>query len=337
MKTSRPTLSRRALLGALAGGLVWFTGSLQAQTFQYTKGDLVLLLRKTGSPADYAVNLGNATEYNNLPPGTLVTIDRLSQAQLGLAFPDLNGVRWSVAGVNRLPVTFPEHPPQTLWIARPRGELAEQSAPWLRRSASLQGNTGSQVDAIGVRARYAGNDLLAAGPDNTATGVIVPLTGAFQNFNLSAPIGPGGNYANNFQGNVENLTPDDFTASPSNVSRSDLYEVEPGTASGGTINAPGRYLGYFELKADGTLTFNTTVTVPTPEITGISREAGVTTLSFPTVSGVTYQLRATGAAGLTTPVSTWTAGASVVGDGTEKTLQDNSADAIRFFIIEAQP
>ena len=212
-----------------------------------------------------------------------------------------------------------------------------QSAPWLRRSASLQGNTGSQVDAIGIRARYAGNDLLAAGPDNTATGVIVPLTGAFQNFNLSDPVGPGGNYANNFQGNVENLTPDDFTASPSNVSRSDLYEVEPGTASGGTINAPGRYLGYFELKADGTLTFNTTVTVPTPEITGISREAGVTTLSFPTVSGVTYRLRATGAAGLTTPVSTWTAGASVVGDGTEKTLQDNSADAIRFFTIEAQP
>lgn len=336
MKTSRPYSIHRAL-AAVAGGLVLFTSGLHAQTFQYAKGDLVLLFRKTGSPADYAVNIGQATDYNNLPPGTVVTVDQLSPAQLALAFPDLNGVRWSVAGVNRLPVTFPEHPAQTLWIARPRGVLTEQSAPWVRRSSSLQGNTGSQVDAIGVRADYAGNALLAAGPDNTATGVIVPLTGAFQNFNLSQPIGPGGNYANNFQGNVENPTPDDFTASAANVSRSDLYELEPGTTAGGTINAPGRYLGYFELKADGTLTFNTTVTIPAPEITGVNRAAGVTTLSFPTVNGVTYQLRATGATGLTTPVSTWTAGASVTGDGTEKSLQDTSADAIRFFSIQAQP
>lgn len=322
---------------AVAGGLVLFTAGLQAQTFQYAKGDLVLLFRKTGSPADFAVNLGQATRYNNLPPGTVVNIDSLSPAQLALAFPDLNGVRWSVAGVNRLPVTFPEHPPQTLWIARPRADLSRQSAPWLRRGTSLQGNTGAQVDAIGVRADYAGNDLLSAGPDNTATGVIVPLTGAFQNFNLSDPIGPGGNYANQFQGKVENQTPDDFAGTPSNVSRSDLYEVEPGTTSGGTINTPGRYLGFFELRADGTLTFNNTIAVPTPEITGISRADGVTTLSFLTVSGVTYVLRATGADGLTTPVSTWTAGASVSGDGTEKTLQDTSADAIRFFSIEAQP
>jgi hypothetical protein len=336
MKTSRPFLVHRAL-ATMAGGLVLFTGGLQAQTFQYTKGDLVLLFRETGSPADYAVNIGQATEYNDLPPGTVVTIDSLSQAQLNLAFPDLNGVRWSVAGVNRLPVTFPEYPPQTLWIARPRNDVAVQSAPWLRRSASLQGNTGSQVDAVGIRARYAGNDLLAAGPDNTETGVIVPLTGAFQNFNLSASIGPGGNYANQFQGNVENLTPDDFTASPSNVSRSDLYEVEPGTTTGGTINTPGRYLGYFELKPDGTLTFNTTVTVPIPDITGISREGDVTSVSFPTVNGVIYQLRATDTAGVSTPVASWTAGASVTGDGTEKTLQDTSADAIRFFAIEVQP
>ncbi|MBX3746693.1 MAG: hypothetical protein KF833_15400 [Verrucomicrobiae bacterium] len=336
MKTSRPYTIHRALM-AVAGGLVLFNAALQAQTFQYAKGDLVLLFRKTGSPADFAVNLGQATNYNNLPPGTVVNIDSLSAAQLVLAFPDLNGVRWSVAGVNRLPVTFPEHPPQTLWIARPRADLSQQSAPWLRRGTSLQGNTGAQVDAIGVRADYAGNDLLAAGPDNTATGVIVPLTGAFQNFNLSDPIGPGGNYANQFQGNVENRTPDDFAGNPSNVSRSDLYEVEPGTTSGGTLNAPARYLGFFELKADGTLTFNTTVAVPTPRITGISHAEGVTTLTFLTVNGVTYVLRTTGADGLTSPVSTWTAGASVRGDGTEKTLQDTSTDAIRFFIIEAQP
>ncbi|MBE7500443.1 MAG: hypothetical protein HS113_09100 [Verrucomicrobiales bacterium] len=324
-------------LAVVAGGLVLFTGGLHAQTFQYTKGDLVLLFRKTGSPADFAVNLGKVTNYNNLPPGTVVNLPQLSQTQLALAFPELNGVRWSVAGVNRLPVTFVEHPAQTLWIARPRADAAVQSAAWLRRSASLQGNTGAQVDAIGVRAHYAGNDLLGAGPDNTATGVIVPLTGAFQNFNLSAPLGPTGNYANNFQGNVENQTPDDFTASPSKVARSDLYELAPGTTSAGTLNTPGRYLGYFEFKTDGTLTFNTTITVPTPEITGVRRDNGVTTLSFATVNGVTYRLRAAGTAGVTTPVSTWAAGASVVGDGTVKTLQDDSADAVRFFSIEAQP
>lgn len=337
MKTNRNPKSIRSLAAAVAG-LVLFTGGLQAQTFQYAKGDLVLLFRKTGSPHDYAVNIGRATNYNNLPPGTVVSIGSLSPAQLNLAFPDLNGVRWSVAGVNRLPVSFVEYPAQTLWISRPRLiNLAEQSTPWLRKGSSLQGNTGAQVDAIGVRANYAGNALLAAGPDNTTTGVIVPLTGAFQNFNLSDPIGPAGNYANQFQGNVENLTPVDFTDSPVNVTRADLYELEPGTTAGGTINAPGRYLGYFEFKANGTLTFNATVTVPAPEITGVSRVGNVTSVSFPTVNGVTYQLRATGAAGLTTPVSTWTTGASVIGDGTQKTLQDTSTEAIRFFAIEAQP
>ena len=63
---------------------------------------------------------------------------------------------------------------------------------------------------------------------------------------------------------------------------------------------PGRYLGFFEFKPDGTLTFNTTAPLPAqPSITSVVRNGDVTTVSFTTVSGLTYRLRHTDTAGLT--------------------------------------
>lgn len=105
------------------------------------------------------------------------------------------------------------------------------------------------------------------------------------------------------------------------VSRSDLYELIPGTSAAGTLNTAGRYLGYFELKPDGSLTFNTgKPPLTNPAITAIVRDGGVTTVSFTTVAGATYQLRATGADGLATSPSSWAAGATVVGTGSVLTL-----------------
>ena len=45
-------------------------------------------------------------------------------------------------------------------------------------------------------------------------------------------------------------------------------------------------------------------------------------------------VRATDAAGLGTPISTWSAGASLTGNGSVQNLQDSSTSAVRFFVVE---
>jgi hypothetical protein len=102
------------------------------------------------------------------------------------------------------------------------------------------------------------------------------------------------------------------------------------------LDAPGRLLGVFELKADGTLTFSTPSQLPpVPVISKISYQQGGSAVTFRSTSGVTYRLRSTDESGLSRPVSTWTAGASVVGDGSDLSLQDSSTTPVRFFAVEA--
>jgi hypothetical protein len=52
------------------------------------------------------------------------------------------------------------------------------------------------------------------------------------------------------------------------------------------------------------------------------------------VNGANYTLRATDAAGLGSPITTWAAGPSLTGNGSVQSLQDTSAAAVRFFALE---
>lgn len=317
----------------LVGGFALFTGALQAAPFLYAPGDLVLAFRQTGNASDYVVNIGKATNFSSLTVGTSVPVANLSVDQLNAAFPTVNGLKWSVAAANRPPVDT-NYPLQTLWVTAPRIDAAIQSNPWLRKGSSVQGNAGSQIDGVGVNAALS-SSLLPGGANNTATGVVIPVNAPFP---IGPVLGTDGNYVGTFQGIVENLTADDFDLDSSNVSRSDLYELIPGTRAGGTLDVPGRFLGYFELKPDGTLTFtNPASTPPVPNITSIVRNGNVTTVSFNTVSGVTYRLRYTDAAGLSSPLSTWSTGASVTGTGSVLSLEDTHTDPNRFYVVEAQP
>lgn len=332
MNTHRTPRPSRGLT-AVVGGYALLTGVLQGAPFLYGPGDLVLAFRQSGSASDLVVNLGKITNYNALAPGASIAVTQLDSTQLTAAFPSLNGLNWSVAAANRPPV-LPDYPVQTLWVAAPRLESGVQSSPWIRKGSFVQGTAASQVDSIGVNAA-ASSSSQPAGPGNTATAVTIP--GA-TDFALAPLIGDAGDFAGTFQGNVENRTADDFDGDPANVSRSDLYELIPGTSAAGTLNTAGRYLGYFEFKPDGSLTFNTgKPPLTNPAITAIVRDGGVTTVSFTTVAGATYQLRATGADSLAESPSTWTAGATVLGTGSVLTLQDTSAEAVRFFAIEARP
>lgn len=327
---NRQRLSARA---AAAAGLAFSAGALHAAPFLYNPGDLLLTFRQTGGASDLVVNLGKASQYDGLPAGTTLPVTNLAAAQFSAAFPGVNALRWSVAAANRPPVD-PNFPLQTLWVTAPRTDAATAAPPWLRKGQFVQGNAGAQIDAVGVNAALT-SSLLPGGPNNTATGVVLPVAASYA---IGPVFGAEGNFVGTFQGRVENVTPDDFDADPANVSRSDLFELAPGTSAAGTLNAPGRALGFFELKPDGTLSFRTGAAAPpAPEITGITRNDGVTRVEFQTAAGFTYRLRSTDAAGLGTPVSSWSTGASLSGTGSPLTLEDRVADSARFYAIEVRP
>lgn len=324
--------SVRVLLVILTLSLV--EGRLQAGfIYDITQNprDLLFGIRVPGGSSDVTVNMGNVTNYSGLPPGTTVTVTNLSTNQLALAFPNLNGVSWSVSGAVRTNGIV-GYPLQTFWATAARTDLNTQTVPWLRKSQLNQGNVAGNIDAIGQSAYFYANSQ-PDGPANTSTGVIIPSSDMASYGNLMTT---DGNFNGTFQGNAENTTPDNFSASGVPV-RSDFYELVPG--AGATLNTPGTYLGYFEFRPDGTMTFTAAggqPTVPQPTITAIRRTGNLATISFTTVSGATYTLRHTNSAGLTAPVANWTPGTgSVAGDGLSKSLQDDSNDADRFFVVVA--
>jgi hypothetical protein len=314
------------------GGFALFLGAADAAPFLYAPGDLLLAFRQSGGAADYVVNIGKATNFSALPSGTTLIVSNLSVAQLNSAFPTLNGLQWSLAAANRPPLV-PGFPLQTLWAVAPRLDPNSKSSPWLRKGQFVQGTAAGQIDAIGVNAANASGSQVS-GPNNTVTGVVIP-TGS--DFALAQVIGDSGNFVGTFQGNVESTTADDFDVDPTSISRADLYELIPGTSAEGTLNAPGRYLGYFELKPDGSLTFNNGATPPpSPTITGLVHVSDVTTVSFTTVSGASYQLRASNELGA--PVSAWpVVSGPVSGTGAILSLVDTNAASNRFFAVEAKP
>lgn len=320
-------------LALMVGGPVFSTGALDAAPFLYAPGDLVLAFRQTGNASDYAVNIGKASDYSALPPGTSLPVANLSLEQLKAAFPTVNGLAWSVGAASRPPLvtTFPL---QTIWTTGPRVDPGIPSPPWLRKGQFVQGTAASQIDGIGNAAAASSNSQ-PAGPNNTATGVVIPSTGDFA---LGTILGDLGNYAGTFQGSVESVTADDFDADPSNVSRADLYELIPGTTAAGTLDRPGQFLGYFEFKPDGSLTFNNSIPAPPrPTITSVTRTGNTTAVSFQSVAGANYRLRFTDALGSGSPLSTWSQGASSPGTGSILTLEDTQEAPSRFYAVEVRP
>ena len=50
---------------------------------------------------------------------------------------------------------------------------------------------------------------------------------------------------------------------------------------------------------------------------------------------VGYRLRYTDSAGLATPISSWTIGSTLIGNGTTLSLQDTNSTPNRFYVVEA--
>jgi hypothetical protein len=332
MKTTASRHLQSRVLPLLFGPLLGLHTGLAAP-FLYTPGDLVLTLRQSGNSSDLIVNLGPASTFSTAAPDSVIPITRLAAPLFTSTFPSPDGIQWSILGANRPPLVA-AFPLQTLWVTSPRTEPDADPVPWLRKGQFVQGNAGSQIDGVGRNAALYSN-LTPASPANTAFAVVIPVSNAF------APgpvIGDFSDLVGTFQGRVEGTIPDGFDSDPGNVARADLFELLPGTTASQTLNTPGRHLGYFELTPAGALTFRTgTTPVIRPEILSIVREDNTSTVSFATQTGITYRIRATEGSGLLDPIPNWTAGNSLVGDGSVRTLQDSSSSDLRFYVIEILP
>jgi hypothetical protein len=308
-----------------AGALLAAGTSLRAQTFTYSNCDLVAGFRLIGGASDWVVDLGPAAKFERLAWRSVIRITNLAAAQEADALPTLDGVSWSVAGAMRGNPNY-SYPQQTIWVTSPRPDIFTPGTIWQDASQGTLGGAASQIDAIGFDAAVYGNGQ-PSGQDNTPTGILLPPASQYA---YSYLMGSHQNYDGTFQGVVENTTPLDFDTAGL-PSRSVLYRLEPDSYP----HASGRVIGFFDFHPDGTLSFTAG---PPPERTTISQisyQGTVTAISFPTLNLVNYRLRYTDSAGLATPISTWTIGGNVTGDGTMLSLQDTNSNPIRFYSIEA--
>jgi len=250
-----------ARLLAATAGLCLF--SLSATAFEWNLGDLVIGFRQPSGSYELVVDLGSPTNFSSLAAGTTMTITNYSQQTLDYAFSDLSDVDWSVFDTT-LSETIGNYVAETEWATKGRTAQQQQTAPWVRHSASTQSVSAQNMNAVGNDAanRYA-NNLPVDGVINTATSIVIPAGNAngYENF-----VGTG-NFKGNFQGVVEATTPSGFVGT--NFVRADLYYLPPGSGNG-------TYWGYFQLNASGSMTFTAASTIlPPPALTAISPANGV--------------------------------------------------------------
>ena len=319
-----------AFLLSLAGSCA-LVQSVEAGGFTYNPGDLMLVFRQPNGNYYLEVDVGPASTYYGAARGSSIPINAYSSTtQLGALFSSLNGLSWSVGGgvsaaAYAQSTTKPEN---TLWVTDPRSDPNAPAGPWLREGYYTQGPTDQKIVAIFANAQY---DANASAPDsvtNTPTAVAISATSGY---NAGLLLTSLGNYDGTFLGNGEGLSDVENTTSPAfagggSPSRSDLYELQPGSG-------PGTYLGYFELDPNGSMTFFAQ-TYPTPSVSVSADGAGDVFVSFPSSANGTYSLHYTNSAGLTAPVETWsTVSTNIIGDGTVKSFQQTASGTSAFYSV----
>lgn len=353
----KPMLFSRAFFGLI--GSLALAQMTEAQVFTYQNNDLVLGFRKTGVFAEnyeVVVNIGQASNYLKAATGTILTVPNFSLSQLVLgSFTSLNNLSWSVVGYysgSGYGVDYPATTAITLWVTVPRENNAVRSADAIREYRGTQLLSRASIASILSNAGFISRDLGTSNQFNSPF-LVRESIATYQAHILSAYM--GGTTDNTFgnlqdhwtQSNLEIATPDNFNGAV----RSDLYEVRPlRDAQGNTIvdphtgtNGLAYYVGYFEFKSDGTMTFTreeaSTPPPPPPPAPVLSaqRTGNTTTISFLSTNGAIYTLYYTNTSGLTALLSTWPSlPGTVTGDGSQKTFQDTSADSDRVYRVKAQ-
>jgi len=316
--------------GACLAGFLGLVAVVQAQTFSYNNGDLLIGVRAAaGGSSDLVVNAGPVSAFTNLTAGTKITITSLSGSLLQSAFGDTNSLSWSAfacidSGVDE----------STLFMSRSRSDVNAQSTPWRRYTLDSQGSVVAKINGVGVGAFNLGL-LQSAGPNNSTTAIVEPESAnVAPTYSYRSMLGNLLNWGGTFQGNPEQNTAAGFTNSGQAV-RADFYWLPPGgTASS---HPAGNYLGYFEFNTNGVLTYTagpSASVVVAAHIVSITRVGNLATVNFTTGSAGTYTLRAS--SDLTIPRASWAILGSVSGNGLTNALSETTAATARYYTISAQ-
>jgi hypothetical protein len=303
------------LLASIAASEIW-AGTIT----NYAVGDVLICFRKGGN--DMVVDAGPLSTFTNAAANFRTNIIQYTGTQL--AAVGTNGVSWSA---------FTWTGDNTLYVSRARTSLNDQSAPWEAKSSSAQSGTALLMATIPLGAQ---DELsIPFSVLSTPTAVIEEDdSDGNQNYKNGVSyhnaLGSGGKFGGTFVGNPENTTAGNFTTS-GQVVRSDFYQLQP--TSGFAL---GKYLGYFELAPNGTMTY---VAYPTavPVLSRFARSGNNSTITYKTGIYGTYTLRRTNNLASGTAKTNWPAITILTsGDNATHTTTDTTTDNIRFYTITAQ-
>src|SRR5262249_13148265 len=113
-----------------------------------------------------------------------------------------------------------------------------------------------------------------------------------------------------------------------------LWQIQPSSAN---PKPAATYVGSFTIDVDGTLTFTAGSPAPSaPNILGISRADGVSTISFTTAPGGNYWLTYTST--LPGVSTTWPiVSGPIAGDGNNQSLSHTNSDDTGFYRVVRTP
>ncbi len=293
---------------------------------------VLLGLRQLGTSSELIANLGKVDTYSKATPGSSILVTNLTAAEITTVFPSLDDLQVDIFA--SVFAALPGLTNKTLWLVNPRDDINTQTLPLIRKPSNSQALVASRIATIGNNAANVSSGE-PAGPNNTTTWVVLPSD---LSYGYTAIIGPNGTFGGNFAVDTETTLPNGF-ATGGVVARMDFYQLVPSVT--GQSNQ-GTYLGYFEFGTDATLSFHAAGGVtnsPPPQITGITRDNSLNTITFATLAGgYKYTLLRAPSAGLEAPIAQWTpVGSSVTGTGNPVSLTDTADDAGGFYRVQVLP
>jgi hypothetical protein len=297
---------------AALAGLVLLATPL-ARAWTYTDGDTLLIFRASGFNT-VEFNIGNVSQFTNVPVGNTITVSGWSSSLVTGTFgADLTGVSVILASTTS---SFAGSGRASWLTGADTSELVTENGT----PSNWQSKFWSNINGIGTK------PILNLIPATSTNAYSIDLSGVDWTASYDYIVTSGGIRASqiaSFGGNasydVEGVVPGSFA----------FWRIAP--------NANAAYVGTFKITAAGALTFTAgPASVPAPVIAGITRTNGVSTVSFTTTSGGNYSLTYNNVlAG--SPTNWPVVSGPLTGDGTTKSLTHTNSGATGFYSVKRTP
>ncbi len=299
-------------LTALAALVLLATPLSRAWT--YSDGDALLIFRESGVN-DVEFDIGNVSQFTNLPAGTTITVPNWNANLVTTTFgADLTGVSVIVAATTS---QFAANKASWLSGQDTSTVVTENGTP-----SDWQTKFWSSINAIGTKpvlntAAAASTNAYSIDPSSLYTqgaSYDYIVTGSGQRLSQIALFGGNASF------NVEGLAPSSFA----------FWRIAPRTSA--------QYTGTFTITAAGVLTYTagplTAVTPPT--ILGVTRTGNVSTVSFTTIGSGNYWLTYTNTLGGT--ATNWpVVSGPIAGDTSNHILTHTNTGVTGFYRVYRTP